>query len=93
MSEKFAKCYIFHDTEAASHPVQMGGRFSRACPESTDGSFLPLAPRPKWGPLFPRLPRKDNVLAQKVQEAALVLKKSPGQRICFALGTQAVDTH
>lgn len=43
MLEKFAMRYIFHDTETASHPVQMGGRFPRACPETTDGSFLPLA--------------------------------------------------
>ena len=93
MSEKFAICYIFHDTEAASHPVQIGGRFSRACPESTDGSFLPLAPRPKWGPLFSHSPRKDNALAQKGQKAALALKESLGQRICLALSARAIDAH
>lgn len=93
MSEKFATRYIFHDTEAASHPVRMGGRFPRACPESTDGSFLPLAPRPKWGPLFSRPLRKDDVLAQKGQKTALVLKESLGQRIRLALRARAADAH
>lgn len=35
MPEKFAMRYIFHDTEAASHPVQMGGRFSLVRSERT----------------------------------------------------------
>lgn len=82
MLEKFAIRYIFHDTEAASHPVQMEGRFPRAYSEDPDGEPLILSPA-----------TENNTLTQKGQKAALVLEESLGQSICLALRARAVDAH